>query len=243
MGDKVALVTGAATRLGRAMALHLASKGYDICIHCNSSKKDAEECQKLVKEYGVETMIVVANLAQDDEVAKIVPTVNAKLGEISLLINNASVFNQQSFMDTSMQQFTADLAVNLKAPFFLIKDFATQVKNQPAGELLVVNVTDSVHDKLTSDHFLYRVSKQALHHLTMMTAKELAPQVRVNALAPGPALPPPDKNEHYLSQIAKNTPLGIASPPSTLLHGLDYLIEAKSVTGQVLYIGSGMHLA
>ncbi|MBE8182874.1 MAG: SDR family NAD(P)-dependent oxidoreductase [Candidatus Portiera sp.] len=240
--NKVALITGAATRLGRAMALHLAAKGYNLCIHCNSSKADAEECQRLAQEQGVEAMIIAANLSQDDEVAKIIPEVNAKLGEISLLINNASVFHSQKFKDTSKEQFTTDLAINLKAPFFLTQSFAAQATQKFAGEYLIVNITDSVHNKLSSNHFLYKISKHALDHFTMQAAKELAPQIRVNAIAPGPALPPPGKDTQYFDQIAKNTPLGIASPPETLLDGLDYLMQAKSVTGQVLYIGSGMHL-
>lgn len=241
--NKVALVTGAATRVGRAMALHLAAKGYDIGIHCNSSKTAAEECQKLVEEQGVKATIVVANLADDEQVASIIPKVTAELGELSVLINNASVFNPQKFIDTSPEQFTQDLAINLKAPFFLTQQFAKQITaNQAAGEYLVVNMLDSMHASLVSNHFIYRMAKHSLHHLTMLAAKELAPQIRVNGIAPGPALPPPGKDEAHLDKVTKATPLGITSPPDTLVAGLDYLLGAKTVTGQVLYIGSGMHL-
>ncbi len=252
--NKVALITGGATRLGRAITLHLASRGYNLCIHCNSSTAEAKVCQGLARDLGVEAIIQVANLAQDDAVAKIIPAVNDKLGEISLLINNASVFNPQDFAATDRHQFTADMAVNLKAPFFLTQDFASQVSKktpdtppeqtstQSTTDPLVVNITDGTHSKLTSKHFLYRITKDSLHHFTMMAAKELAPTIRVNGLAPGPALPPPDKDEKHLERVIKSSPLGIASPPETLLHGLDYLISARTVTGQVLYIDSGMHL-
>lgn len=245
MTAKVALITGAAQRIGRALTVHLATQGYDIAIHYNNSRQEAEECQRLVQSSGGvrRAMVIQANLDDSKQVTKLIPTVNAELGEISLLLNNAAVFNSEKFLDTTREQFEHDFAINFKAPFFLAQNFARQVSSSNPGEAMIVNLGDSAHERITSNYFLYRLSKQALHHFTLLAAKELAPLIRVNAIAPGPALPPPDKDESYLKNVASKTPLGIASPPNSLVQGLDYLLTAHTVTGQVLYIDSGMHLS
>ena len=238
---KLALITGAARRVGREFALHLAQKGYNIAIHYSTSTEEARECQELVEKKGVRAILVQAELDDDAQMKKIIPAVNDKMGEISVLINNASVYHTQNFMDTSHEQFRNDLAVNFSAPFFLTQDFARQV-NTEDGNAVVINLIDAGHNNLAQEYFLYHLSKQALYHFTLLAARSLAPKIRVNAIAPGPVLPPPGKDMEYLANVAKNSPIGVVSPPSSLARGLDYLLSSPTVTGQVMYIDSGTHL-
>ena len=258
--NKAALITGGAKRLGREMAVALAARGYDLAIHYNSSLAEARECQKLVEQHNKKCITIQGELTDDAACKKIFDEARSSLGTISLLINNASVFNSQGFMQTDSAQFDKDMGLNLKAPFFLTQDFARQIydnsstKSSAAEDLppnfqrdfpqdfMIVNMLDCNHAKLREDYFLYHLTKNALHHFTLMAAKELAPNIRVNAIAPGAALPPPHKDDAHLQKVSSTAPLGIASPPDTITHGLEYLLDAKTVTGQVLYVASGMQL-
>ena len=251
MQRKLALITGAAQRVGRALALYLAKlpddEAFDIAIHYNNSEKEARECCEQIKAANKQcrTMAVRARLEDMDDVAKLIPQVNAELGELSLLINNAAVFHPQNFLDTKPEQLRDDLMVNLQAPFRLAQDFAKQAKSASTtspGSAMIVNLLDATCERLASDYFLYHLSKQGLKHFTLQAAKSLAPAIRVNGIAPGPALPPPGKDQAHLDKIVKATPLGVASPPESLTEGLGYLLRSPTVTGQILYIDSGMHL-
>ena len=258
--NKTALITGGAKRLGREMAVALAARGYDLAVHYNSSLAEARECQKLLEQHNKKCITIQGELTDDAACKKIFDEARSSLGTISLLINNASVFNSQGFMQTDSAHFDKDVGINLKAPFFLTQDFARQIYDSSSTkssaaedspphfqkgfqkDLMVVNMLDCNHAKLREDYFLYHLTKNALHHFTLMAAKELAPYIRVNAIAPGAALPPPHKDDAHLQKVSSTAPLGIASPPDTITQGLEYLLDAKTVTGQVLYVASGMQL-
>lgn len=235
---RLALITGGAKRIGKEFALFLARQGYDIALHYNSATKEQEETKTLIEREGVACLPLQADLANQREVASLFPIINEKLGPCALLINNVSVFRFVSFMDTSATQFDSDMAVNLRAPFFLSQAFASQT---PAGGQ-VINMLDCRVTGITTSHFVYSLSKSALYHFTLMAAKELAPRIRVNGIAPGPALPPPGKSEEHLAKVVGMAPLGVASPPATLVQALAYLLEAETVTGQLLFVDSGLHL-
>jgi len=236
MTKGAALVTGAAKRIGRAFVLFLARQGYDIALHYNSASPEQKETSRLIEKEGVSCLPIQADLASQHN--SLFPLINKNLGPCTLLINNVSVFRPGSFMATSEDQFDSDMAVNLRAPFFLSQDFANQA---PKGSQ-IINMLDCRITRVTTSHFVYNLSKVALYQFTLMAAKELAPHIRVNGIAPGPALPPPDKNEEHLAKVVDLAPLGIASPPATLVQGLGYLLAAQTVTGQVLFVDSGLHL-
>ena len=243
---KLALVTGSAQRIGRCLALFLAERGYSLALHYHQSGQQALQAQTDIKKRGVACEIFKANLAQSAEVAQLIPQVLKRMGPIDLLINNVSVFNSPNFMASTEKQFDHDVAVNLRAPFFLTQAFAAQVakgtsksKSYPS---LIVNMLDTRITKVQTDYCIYTLTKHALFHLTCIAAKSLAPRIRVNAIAPGPALPPLGTTQARLDKSSTTTPLGAASPPSTLAQGLGYLLDAHTVTGQVLYIDSGQHL-
>ena len=196
--NKTALITGGAKRLGREMAVALAARGYDLAVHYNSSLAEARECQKLVEQHNKKCITIQGELTDDAACKNIFDEARSSLGTISLLINNASVFNSQGFMQTDSTQFDKDVGLNLKAPFFLTQDFASQIYDNSSTkssaaedlpkdfqkDLMVVNMLDCNHAKLREDYFLYHLTKNALHHFTLMAAKELAPNIRVNAIAP-----------------------------------------------------------
>lgn len=248
--NNIAFITGGAKRIGREMALALAKNGYDLAIHYNNSEKNAQECQRLIEKLGQKCIIIKGNLYQQEQAKRIIAQIGSELGIISLLINNAAVFNPQFFLDTDQTQFDYDMGVNLRAPFFLTQQFARQVLNNTNKKyyakgdknFMVVNMLDSSHTKLRKNYFLYQLSKDALYSFTLLAAKSLSPHIRVNAIAPGPVLAPPGKSSNHLQKVALATPLGIASPPDTIVSGLEYLLNAKTVTGQILYISSGMQL-
>lgn len=236
MARDIALVTGGAKRIGRAFVLFLARQGYDIALHYNSAGKEQEETSRLIEKEGVACLPIQADLASQRD--SLFPLINKNLGPCTLLINNVSVFRPGSFMATSRAQFDFDMAVNLTAPFFLSQDFAKQAPKASQ----IINMLDCRIAHISTSHFVYSLSKAALYQFTLMAAKELAPHIRVNGVAPGPALPPPDKDEEHLTKVVNLAPLGIASPPATLVQGLAYLLEAQTVTGQVLFVDSGLHL-
>ena len=235
MSKKSALITGGAKRIGRAFAIFLAEKGYSIGLHYRTATNEIDETLKKLEEYGVDCLPIQADLAAAKEQRQIFPLFNKDLGPCSLLINNVSVFNPYSFLETTPEQFDTDIAINVRAPFFLSQDFAQQAP----PDSLIVNLLDCRIAHINTSYFVYNLTKHTMERFTMMAAKDLGPLIRVNAIAPGPALPPADKNETHLESLIKNAPLRISSPPATLVNALDYLLQAKTVTGQVLFVDSG----
>ena len=236
MNEKTALVTGGAKRIGKAFALFLAQQGYDIALHYNTAAKERQDTVAEIEKEKARCLPLQADLSQPKEVASIFPQVEKGLGKCSLLLNNVSVFNPVSFMDTTESQFDFDMAVNFRAPFFLSQHFALQAPE----ESQIINILDCRLTRVNTSYFVYNLSKQALRHFTLMAAKELAPRIRVNAIAPGPALP--SETGDPLEAIIRTTPLQTASPPATLVSALAYLLEARTITGQVLFVDSGLHL-
>ena len=232
------MITGGAKRIGKAFALSLARQGYAIGLHYNTATADLAETQKSIEECGVGCFPIQANLADSAAQARILPMLNKELGECSLLINNVSLFHPPTFLETSVEQFDADIAVNLRAPFFLSQDFARQAPK----DSLIINMLDCRITHINTTYFVYNLTKHAMERFTMMAAKELGPRIRVNAIAPGPALPPADKDESHLEKLVRQAPLKVTSPPPTLTAAADYFLRASTVTGQVLFVDSGLHL-
>ena len=236
---KRALITGASKRIGKATAEFLAEKGWNIIIHFNSSEKPAKQLmQTLTSKFPNQNFgTVKANLSIEDEVTELIPKVISEFGKFQLLINNASVFNSGYLKDTSVELFEFQINVNLKAPFILMRDFATHCKK---GN--IINFVDTRITSNKSDFAAYSISKKALWELTKMAALEFAPTIRVNAIAPGVTLPPTDKDNSYLDKLAQNTPMKKPGGVKPILKSIDYILENNHLTGQLLFTDGGENL-
>ncbi|WP_321997434.1 SDR family NAD(P)-dependent oxidoreductase [Draconibacterium orientale] len=236
---RTALITGASKRIGRSLTEHLAQKGWNVVVHYNSSAKGANELvEELSAKYPDQQFSAVqANLAETDEVAALIPKLAVGKINVDLLINNASVFDRGYLKDTSVDLFDSQLDVNLKAPFFLIRDFANYFKT---GN--IINFVDTRITANASNFAAYSISKKALWELTKMAALEFAPDIRVNAIAPGVTLPPEDEDEDYLENLAQGIPMKKPGGVEPILKSLDYILENDHLTGQLLFADGGENL-
>jgi len=235
--SKAALITGGGKRLGKAISLSLAEKGYDIAIHYNHSDIEAKETANLIREKGKQCEIFQSDLSDIKQVRTLIPRVFETFPQCSVLVNSASIFENIGFDDVTEEILDRDFNINFKAPFFLSQDFS---KGQNAE--LIINMLDMRINKIETQHFSYNLSKKALRDFTLMAAKELGPKIRVNGICPGPILPPPDKDIQYLEKIAENTPLKKPGNPDYIIDAVKYLLENDFVTGQYLFVDGGQHL-
>jgi NAD(P)-dependent dehydrogenase (short-subunit alcohol dehydrogenase family) len=235
--SKAALITGGGKRLGKAIALSLAERGYDIAVHYNHSSDEAQETAEEIREKGQRAEIFQANLSEISEVRALIPNVFEVFPECAILVNSASIFEDVSFSQVTEQIFDRDFNVNFKAPFFLSQDFSKE-KNAE----LIINMLDMRVNNIETAHFSYNLTKKTLRDFTLMAAKELGPKIRVNGICPGPILPPPDKDMSYLEKIAENTPLKKAGNPDYIISAVNYIVDNDFVTGQCLFVDGGQHL-
>jgi len=235
-----ALVTGAAVRVGRAIALDLARAGWAVAVHYNGSRAAAEATVADIVSAGGRATAVSCNLASDAEVAALVARAAAVLGPLTLLVNNASRFEADTVRDASGAGWDAHLDVNLKAPFFLSQAFAAQL---PAGtEGNIVNIIDMRVWRLTPYFASYTVSKAGLWTLTQTLAMALAPRIRVNGIGPGPTLANARQTAGQFARQAAGTPLGRGATPDDVAAAVRFLLAARSMTGQMLALDGGQHL-
>ena len=236
---KVALITGSAKRIGRAVALHLAQSGWDLALHFHHSETAAAELKKELKHIdGRGTYrLFQADLNHVPDVERLISNVISVFAGLDLLVNNASVFQPGTIQDTSSVQLQRNLQVNFIAPFILTREFAIHADNG-----VIVNLVDTRVRKNSFSHAAYSLSKKVLCELTQMSALELAPAFRVNAIAPGAVLPPEGKDETYLNRLAESTPLKEPAGLKPVLQSLSYILENENLTGQVLFCDSGEQL-
>lgn len=236
---KTALITGASKRVGKIIAEHLAEKGWNIAIHFNSSEKPAEVLiAELSGKYPQQKFqSFKTNLSSINEVIKLIPKVLEEFGKIQLLVNNASVFESGYLKATTLELYDEQMNVNLKAPFFLIRDFANLCKQ---GN--IINFVDTRVTSNKSNFAAYSLSKKGLWDLTKMAALELAPDIRVNAIAPGVTLAPEDKDETYLLNLAQNIPMKKPGGLEPIIKSLDFILENNHLTGQLLFADGGENL-
>ena len=236
---QTALITGASKRIGKAIAVYLAERGWNIIIHYNFSKRDAEHLiDALSGQYaGQNFSAVQADLSDVSQVASLIPKVVSELGEFDLLVNNASVFDKSYLAETSVELFDSQIDVNLKAPFVLIRDFANYCKQ---GN--IVNFVDTRIKSNKSNFMAYSLSKKGLWDLTKMAALELAPEIRVNAIAPGATLAPADEDDDYLDRVAAGTPMRKPGGVEPVLKCVDFILNNPNLTGQLLFADGGENL-
>jgi pteridine reductase len=237
--NQTALITGASKRLGKAMASHLASAGWDVIIHYNTSEKAATGLeQQLSALYPEQTfMSHQADLENENAVGHIIPELLKHTDTIHLLINNASIFFPGYLSDCGISEMNQMLRINLKAPFVLMRDFYNQYKQ---GN--IINIVDTRITSNKTDYSAYSLSKKGLWELTKMAALEFAPEVRVNAIAPGVTLPPEDKDEAYLRELAKRIPMKKPGGVLPILQSIDYILKNQHLTGQLLFADGGENL-
>ncbi len=234
---RVVLVTGGAQRIGKSIALHLASRGFKIAVHYNRSKTDAEKAVKEIRGRKGICEIFSADLEDPEQVKNLVPQVLQKFFRCDVLINNASIFERSNIRTGSIEMLERHWAINLRAPYILMKEFVQRCKR---GQ--VINVLDTHVVKNRVSHAAYLLSKKSLADLTKMAAVELAPQVRVNGIAPGLILPPVGKQNDYMKRLAQAVPLGIKGDLDKITQTVDFLIENTYLTGQIIFVDGGEHL-
>lgn len=237
---RVALITGAGRRIGRAITLALARDGYAVVLNSLASHADAETLAAEIKNAGGKAHVAIANLADQHDVEGLVAAANV-FGPLTLLVNNASEFESDEIETLDRARFERTMAVNLTAPVFLAKAFAAQA---PEGaNASIVNIVDQRVFKPTPRFFSYALSKSALYSATTMLAQALAPKLRVNAVAPGPTLPSPRQSDVQFAAQAATVPLGRGPTPEEIADAVLYLAAAKSVTGVTIAVDGGQHVA
>ena len=230
-----ALVTGAARRIGRALALAAADAGYDVAVHHRDSASDAEATATAVREKGVRAEVIAADLG--DNPRRLIEQARAALGPVTLLVNNASVFLDDTLESLTRELWDAHMEANLHAPVALTQAFAAQ-----GGEGLVVNIVDQRVWRPNPQFFSYSLSKAGLWWATRTMAQALAPRIRVNAIGPGPTLPSIHQSAEDFEAEAANILLERRVTPDEIAAALRYLIDAPLVTGQMIAVDGGQHL-
>lgn len=235
-----ALVTGAARRIGRAIALGLAADGYAVAVHHNRSGADADSLVNQITQVGGQAMTVACDLADEDQAAGLIARVTARLGPLGLLVNNASLFERDEALDTTRAGWEAHMAINLRAPFILTQAFARQLPADRHGN--VVNLLDERVLNLTPHFTSYTLSKAGLWTLTQTLALALAPRIRVNGIGPGPVLPSPRQTEAQFTRQYEALPLQRPAAPDEILAAVRFILAAPSMTGQIILLDGGQHL-
>jgi pteridine reductase len=231
------LVTGGARRLGKEIALHLASRGFDIALHYNRSQSEAQYVAKQVKALGVDCELFQADLEDANTYQPLIQKAHTKFANLSALVNNASVFDTGSFLEGDVALYEKEFRTNLQAPIFLTKAFAEEVEQGA-----VVNMLDTCITQHKHSYFYYLLSKKALFEFTRMAALELAPAIRVNGVCPGYILPSGDWGAEYQQRLEARLPMGKTATIADVVHAVHLLISTPSVTGQSLFIDGGEHL-
>jgi NAD(P)-dependent dehydrogenase (short-subunit alcohol dehydrogenase family) len=245
-----ALVTGAGKRLGREMALYLARRGFDVAVHYAASRKEAEEVVKEITALGRRACALRADLLIESQVEKLVPmAVQGLGGPLTVLVNNASIFEYDTVRTATRKSWDRAMESNLRAPFVLTQAFADQAppavvdaQGEPLASALVVNMIDQRVHKLTPEFMSYTLAKMGLWALTRTAAQGLAPQIRVNAIGPGPTLQGHRQSDSHFSRQREATVLKRGANPSDITAALGFFLDSPSVTGQMIAVDGGQHL-
>ncbi len=237
---RVALVTGAAHRIGRAIALDLAAHGFDIAVHYNRSGKAAEELAESIRAKGRNAAALAADLASEEETETLVGRATESLGPVGLLVNNASRFEFDMWDDATRESWDVHMETNLRAPFLLSQHMASSLPEGAEG--VIVNLLDQRVWNLTPYFMTYTLSKAALWTLTQTLALALAPRVRVNAIGPGPTLKSERQDEDHFRMQWNATPLQHGASPEEIAAAIRFILSATSMTGQMIALDGGEHL-
>lgn len=236
----VGIVTGGAVRLGRALSLGLAEQGVRVGVHYGTSDIAARAVVEEIRVLGGQALAVQADLSQPKEAPSLVDRVAAHFGRVDVLVNSAAIFEPGGWDDTTLAGWDRHVAINLTSPFFLSQAFARQVGPGRTGH--IVNIADWRGERPGADHIAYAVTKSALIGLTRSLAVALAPDIQVNAIAPGLILPPPGEGPEYLAARAAGIPARRVGSPQEVVHAMTFLLRSDFVTGDVVSVTGGQHL-
>ena len=233
------IITGGATRMGAAIARKLSGPNIEILIHYNKSKLKAEKLKKELSSKGTKVYLVKGDLSKENDIKKIIKFAKSKLKNFDCLVNNASLFENDKLENFSLDSWSKHLRTNLRAPALLTKEFAKNVKGKNNN---IINIIDQRVFKLTPYFFSYTLSKTGLYTLTKTSAMSLAPNIRVNAIAPGPTIKNQRQSEKHFKKQYLATPLKRQVDVEQICNAVDFFIKNISITGQVLAIDSGQNL-
>lgn len=245
-----ALVTGAGKRLGRAMALYLAGRGHDVAVHYSTSQAEAEAVVAEIRAIGRRAQTFHADLLDEMQVQALIPAVTMALGPLTVLVNNASIFEYDRIDTATRQSWDRHIESNLRAPYVLTQAFARQCPptipddtGEPLAQCLIVNMLDQRIQKLTPEFSTYTIAKVGLWALTQTAAQGLAPHVRVNAIGPGPTLIGSRQSPDHFARQRAATILGRGANPSDITAALGFFLDSPGVTGQFIAVDGGQRLA
>ncbi|PZX21810.1 putative deshydrogenase [Cupriavidus phytorum] len=251
----VALVTGGARRVGRAIALELAAQGWDVAVHCHRSVDEAEALATQIRALGRRAAVLRADLADEAATSRLVADCTAALGVPTCLVNNASLFQYDVATSFSYASLDTHMRTNVAAPLLLARELhkalaaaagpdgagkSAEKSVEPRG--VVINLLDQKLDNLNPDFLSYTLSKAALQTATVQLAQALAPRLRVVGVAPGITLVSGEQSEQSFRRAHRVTPLGQSSTPEDIAQAVAYLAQARAVTGTTLYVDGGQHL-
>ncbi len=247
---KRALVTGAGIRLGRAMAMYLANRGYDVAVHFASSEREANTLVAEIEALGQHSIALQADLLNENEVQALIGrAVDGLGGPLNCLINNASIFEHDTLETATRKSWDRHMGSNLRAPFVLTQAFAAQApkttpdaNGEPISQALIINMLDQRVRKLTPEFMTYTLAKMGLWALTQTAAQSLAPDIRVNAIGPGPTVRGIRQSQQHFDNQRKNVPLGRGANANDITAALGYFLDATAVTGQLLCVDGGQNL-
>jgi NAD(P)-dependent dehydrogenase (short-subunit alcohol dehydrogenase family) len=235
-----ALVTGAARRIGRALALDLAAHGWNVAVHYGRSERDALEVVSAIRRQGRQAVALKADLADREQVAGLLARASDSLRPLRLLVNNAAVFGYDRPGTVNRQSWDRHMDINLWTPMALTQGLLEQLPD--GAEANVVNLIDQRVWNLTPNYTSYSISKAALWALTRHLALALAPRVRVNAIGPGPTLRHESMSEERFDELCRAVPLGRCTSPEEICAAVRFLIDTPAVTGQMIVLDGGQHL-
>ena len=233
------IITGGATRIGAAIAKKLSGNGVEILIHYNKSKSKAEKLKKELHKKGSKVFLARGDLSKENDVNKIIKFAKSKLKFFDCLINNASLFENDKIENFTTDSWGKHLRTNLRTPALLSKMFARNIKGKNNN---IINIIDQRVFKLTPYFFSYTISKTGLYTLTKTSAMSLAPNIRVNGIAPGPTLKNKRQSEKHFKKQYMATPLKRKVDVEQICSAVDFFIKNRSITGQVISIDSGQSL-
>lgn len=231
------LITGGGKRVGAVLCELFAKNGYDVALHYNVSEKEAREVKKQIESLGAKCELFQADLADISKLPALIASVKKKFPHCDALINNASIFERAGFLQTDEALFDRQVGVNFKAPFFLTQAFA-----QKFDKGSVVNILDTDIAQTQGSHFIYLQSKKMLADFTQMAARELGPNIRVNAVCPGSMMAANDTDAAYIHKLQEKLPAKRRPTAHELAESALFLCQNSSITGQLLFIDGGQHL-
>jgi NAD(P)-dependent dehydrogenase (short-subunit alcohol dehydrogenase family) len=237
---KNVLVTGAAKRLGRAIALDLAANGWNVAVHYHGSEEDADGAAQAVRAFGMEAAALKCDLSQESETAALVGRAAAEIGPLTALINSASLFENDDWQSADRKSWDAHIETNLRAPLVLSQAFARQLPEGAKGS--IVNIIDQRVLKPTPQFLSYSLSKAGLYWLTTTLAQGMGPNIRVNAVGPGPTIRNARQSQSDFDRQQAATILQRGAEPADICAAIRYLLDAPAVTGQMLAVDGGQHL-